>query len=269
MRSGSIAAFVDAIRVTNVLGRVRFPSVDDEAKERRGVEVEEADAREGIGLDLIAFAVGLAVAWYGNWPLTTLVWSLWLSSVVIGYGSLVAALVNFLRKTGHHGAEIRKEMRTGEVGLKVIRWGMGIFLLAFFTVHFGGFHWGHSIFLQLFFPVEGAGSARDFPNAATYWTVVKENAWFLPLALIAQRDLFRRRSIRPEEARTFKEMHAEMGKDMVAPYKNVVRLHLLIFFFAFAVFLKFPAALIYVVVYAVYFFPWRAVKSWRAARTNA
>ncbi len=220
-----------------------------------------------MGLDLVAFAAGLAVAWYGNWPLTALVWSLWLSSLVIGYASIVTALVTFVRGAGDGAAEIRAGMGGGSVATKVVLGGIGIFMLAFFTVHFGGFHWGHSIFLQVFFPVEGAVGSKSFPTAATYWMVVKQNAWFLPLALIAQRDLFWRGSIRSGEARTLKEIQAEFGTDMVAPYKNVVRLHLLIFFFAFAVFLKLPAALIYVVVYAVYFFPWRAVKGWSTTKS--
>jgi hypothetical protein len=41
------------------------------------------------------------------------------------------------------------------------------------------------------------------------------------------------------------------------PYKNVVRLHLLIFFFAFAHFAHLESFVVYAVVYAVYFFPWR------------
>ena len=47
---------------------------------------------------------------------------------------------------------------------------------------------------------------------------------------------------------------------MMAPYRNVVRLHLLIFFFAAAHFAKLDNFLVYAVVYAVYFFPWRLIK---------
>jgi hypothetical protein len=46
----------------------------------------------------------------------------------------------------------------------------------------------------------------------------------------------------------------------VQPYKNVVRMHLLIFFFAFAHFARLENFFVYAVVYAVYFFPWRLVK---------
>jgi hypothetical protein len=43
------------------------------------------------------------------------------------------------------------------------------------------------------------------------------------------------------------------------PYLNVVRLHLLIFFFAAAHLVRLDGFAVYAVVYAVYFFPWRLV----------
>jgi hypothetical protein len=51
---------------------------------------------------------------------------------------------------------------------------------------------------------------------------------------------------------------------MMIPYKNVIRLHLLIFFFAGAHFVKLDSFLVYAVVYAVYFFPWRLLKKQEA-----
>jgi len=58
-------------------------------------------------------------------------------------------------------------------------------------------------------------------------------------------------------ARKFRNAKSGLGGGMMAPYKNVIRLHLLIFFFAGAHFLKLDSFLVYAVVYAVYFFPWR------------
>ena len=52
---------------------------------------------------------------------------------------------------------------------------------------------------------------------------------------------------------------------MMAPYRNVVRLHLLIFFFAGAYAAKLNSFIIYAVVYAVYFFPWRLLRREKAA----
>jgi hypothetical protein len=54
---------------------------------------------------------------------------------------------------------------------------------------------------------------------------------------------------------------AQLGQGgMMAPYKNVVRMHLLIFFFAFAHFARLDNFGVYAVVYAVYFFPWRLLQ---------
>ena len=51
-----------------------------------------------------------------------------------------------------------------------------------------------------------------------------------------------------------------MNSSMMAPYKNVIRMHLLIFFFAAAHFARLDNFLVYAVVYAAYFFPWRLLK---------
>jgi hypothetical protein len=44
------------------------------------------------------------------------------------------------------------------------------------------------------------------------------------------------------------------------PYRNVIRMHMLIFFFFFAHFARLENFAVYAVVYAVYFFPWRLVR---------
>ena len=44
------------------------------------------------------------------------------------------------------------------------------------------------------------------------------------------------------------------------PYVNVIRMHLLIFFFAFCFMLKVHSFVVYAVVYFVYFFPWSEFK---------
>jgi hypothetical protein len=45
-----------------------------------------------------------------------------------------------------------------------------------------------------------------------------------------------------------------------APYRNVVRMHLLTFFFAFAHFARVDTFAVFTVVYAAYFFPWRLLR---------
>ncbi|MCC6414391.1 MAG: hypothetical protein IT582_00565 [Opitutaceae bacterium] len=153
----------------------------------------------------------------------------------------------------------------------------GLFLLAFFTVHFGLFHFVHSVFLNHFFPASTGMKAG--PSFALYATVFT-NYWpFVLVSAVAERSAFRwgpsgtriglpgavgeavdGADLKPREVRV-----AGMG-GMMAPYKNVVRLHLLIFFFAGASFLKLDRFAVYAVVYAVYFFPWRLV---RKAQVNS
>ena len=143
----------------------------------------------------------------------------------------------------------------------------GLFLLAFFTVHFGMFHFVHSIFLNSFFPVV-PDQARSFPGPALYWEVMQRYWYFLPVAFLAERQAFSLSPVEvaaPDNSVTVEAIAARKARNarqsgfngMMAPYKNVIRLHLLIFFFAAAHFARLDNFLVYAVVYAVYFFPWR------------
>lgn len=190
--------------------------------------------------DALGFGGGLALAWFAGWNTTDLIWSLWLSSLVVGYATIVWLL--FSRMRVHQGSG-------GTMAATVLG---GLFLLAFFTVHFGMFHFVHSVFLQFFFPVTPGTAASIQP--IFYGEVVNRYWYFLPLAILAERQAFRPPPTADKNGRMPKA-----GAEMMAPYKNVIRLHLLIFFFAAAHFAKLDSFLVYAVVYAVYFFPWRLV----------
>lgn len=96
--------------------------------------------------------------------------------------------------------------------------------------------------------------------AALYW-------WFIPAAFLAERRGFQRATRTDDTAVTPEAIRARRAKGdaMTAPYRNVIRLHLLIFFFAFAHFTQLENFAVYAVVYAVYFFPWRLVRRGSAA----
>lgn len=189
--------------------------------------------------DAVAFAGGLTVSWFAGWETKDLIWSLWLASLVIGYAMIVWLI--FSRALGNSALLIG-----------------GVFLLAFFTVHFGMFHLVHSVFLNAFFPVT---DMKGFPDATGYHVVLEKYWYFLPVAAVAERQHFRRPPAMAGGG--FKEAMKKDG-DMMKPYRNVVRLHLLIFFFAFASFAKLENFLVYTVVYAVYFFPWRLLRKDKA-----
>ncbi|MEO6875996.1 MAG: DUF6498-containing protein [Opitutaceae bacterium] len=190
--------------------------------------------------DALAFGAGLALAWFGDWQTKDLVWSLWLSSLLVGYAMIVWDIFG-TRALGSPGFV----PPTIGMARAAVLFGQ-IFLLAFFTVHFGMFHFVHGTFLNGFFPLEpgwhGVPGPRLFVHVlADYWP-------FVLVAAVAERKAFRRKVTLP-------------GTDgMIGPYKNVIRLHLLIFFFAFTSFMRLQNFAIYAVVYAVYFFPWRLIK---------
>jgi len=224
--------------------------------------------------DALAFAGGLALAWFGEWQTKDLVWSLWLSSLVVGYAMIVWSIFGPAIYIGTKAWQERVMFRDEPKG-KVVLGGSvlligGLFMLAFFTVHFGMFHFVHSVFLNGFFPV--APGLRG-PSAALYWQVLQAYWPFVLVAAVAERQAFRlappEPATPPDTSVTAEAIAARKARNafgglsqggMMAPYKNVVRLHLLIFFFAFAHFAKLENFLVYVVVYAVYFFPWRLVK---------
>lgn len=210
----------------------------------------------GAWVDALAFLLGLAMAWQFKWRAGDLVWSLWLSSLVVGYATIVWVVLRMWR-----------EHTFGVPGSRALP-GV-LFMLVFFTIHFGGFHFVHSLLLQNFFPVGGEALAEEgqgFPGWPLYAEVARRYWWFVPLAFIAERKSFTA-ALQPAGLQsadlpaTAPAHRAGMaGKAMSAPYRNVVRMHLLIFFFAAVHFLGTDSFLVYAVVYAAYFFPWRLLR---------
>ncbi len=221
--------------------------------------------------DALAFAGGLAVAWFADWETTDLVWSLWLSSLVVGYAMILWSIFSPAILIARGMAQDRTIEFNGKAVSLAALGGTAylvgaLFLLAFFTFHFGMFHFVHSAFLSSFFPVEPGLKHPQMPGPALYAEVVRRYWMFLPMAFLAERKAFRLPVPKPEDVAVTAEAIAKRKArnngftGMMAPYKNVIRMHLLIFFFAFAHFAKLENFLVYAVVYAVYFFPWRLVK---------
>jgi hypothetical protein len=227
-------------------------------------------------LDLVAFGLGLGVAWWRQWQAADLIWSLWLSSLVVGYAMIVWSIFGPMVFIGSQAWLGRRELAGISVGASVLGGAAvvlgGLFLLAFFTFHFGMFHFVHSAFLQGFFPLREGEHVRGMPNLDTYREVLRRYWIFLPAAFVAERLAFRLSpaaseeppdvSVTPAAIEARKKRHAQIGgmSGMMGPYRNVMRMHLLIFFFAAAHFARLENFLVYAVVYAVYFFPWRMVR---------
>lgn len=241
--------------------------------------------------DILAFAIGLGAAYFLKWETKDLVWSLWLCSFVLGYLTLLSALVGGAY-IGFHAIthkDFKKSMRMTAILMAI---GLGAFFLGFFSLHFGGFHAGHSVFLQQFFPVEGMpkdGFGDAFMNPPLLWILVFTHLMapyglFLIPAIVAERQhvfmplIKAIKAVRTDTAPGFpvggtegqrKKKSHPVGDAMGRPYINVIRMHLLIFFFAFAHILKIDSFLVYAVVSFVYFFPWNEVRKRRALNNPA
>ena len=120
------------------------------------------------------------------------------------------------------------------------------------------------MFLSSFFPIT---VGKELHGSALYLEVFRRYWYFVPLAALAERQGFRSPWVASKanpstNAAGVSQRLAELGKgdSMMTPYKNVIRMHLLIFFFVFVHFAGLDNFIVYAVVYAVYFFPWRLVK---------
>ena len=228
--------------------------------------------------DVAAFAVGLMAARVLGWTTTDLVWSLWLSSLTLGYLSILFAI----GKGFYLGsAVVFSDGFPAEYRSKAVLGGslVGLFVLAFFSVHFCAFHAVHAGFLSSFFPPNGVpkqvfssvsfNPIRLLGNAFSY-LMPKYGFFLVPIIISERRALFgslralldAKREFGSDQYLTqlFKASGASTHDLFSRPYVNVVRMHVLIFFFAICHALKIDSFAVYVVVYAVYFFPWSVLR---------
>jgi hypothetical protein len=217
--------------------------------------------------DAVAFGLGLAVARWAGWNTTDLVWSLWLSSLVVGYSTIVwmigqptFALLRESWKERDSAGAIPGALSA----FRAVVIGGAAFLHTFFTFHFGMFHYGHAQFLMWFFPIHAAGDAGHTTRAglSTYIEVVRRYWIFLPSAFLSHRAAFLKKSLTLDRDLSVASFFGgdKRGGLMMEPYRNVLRMHLLIFFFFCAHFLGLESFAVYAVVYAVYFFPWNLLQ---------
>jgi len=207
---------------------------------------------------------------------------MWLASLMIGYSLILWKLFSpaiVLVRMRRDDPNWRETLQIMTAGIVANIFGM-LFLLLFFTIHFGGFHYVHSIFVNSFYPISsGDGVEITSPDLLDYWQALKSYAWFLPLAFLAQRTMFKlpepyhekehataKRLAKEEQATTSKDSILQVGQQRPQSrsalgfgeaYKSVVKRHCLIFFLFGADAAGLPEFFSYMVVYLVYFFPWR------------
>ena len=214
--------------------------------------------------DALALFAALALARAGEWTAADLLWSLWLSSVVLGVAVALwrtarTLLIVTVGTTGivtgvaadlpevRRAASSYAPLRVAAVGGITI---VGALLsLAIFVLFFGAFQFVHSQALFRFFPVPGAPPGF-MADPATYATVLRNYWMFLPAAFLAERRAF-------VPLRASREVAArETKRGMSVVWLNVLRMHILIYAFAFAFVAELEHFPVYVLVYLLYFVPW-------------
>lgn len=273
-----------------------------------------ANSKKDILTDLGLFAVTAGLAWYEGWTARDLLWGLWISSLVLGYSHIIAAIGSALARgdagvlnggTKKAGPDLPVELQTiimdvfllfaaymffGRSGplrfmLLITAPGLAIsvlslarrraallsarkafrvvmilpacvFLLGFFTLHFGGFHLVHSMILQGFFPlIEGVEHVKFLNEQAGLSLALARTSLYEYWPFVLACALSRLSSYRSDMAEF-------SSASLFRPYLNVMRMHLLIFavsLIGMAGFKKFALdAAMYIAIF-VYFFPFSTI----------
>lgn len=213
---------------------------------------------------LLAGGVTYYFAITGQWTSADILWSLWISSLLIGYLTLMLGAIGQLR-FGLWGSPVQSvSSRQGEPSQKVglaaflILLGMAIFQIAFFTVHFLGFHYGHSLFLNEFFPIISAETLDHWRVDPLDWLMAlvihgMQNYWPVVLVSAVMQHAMLVAALRDDR------------QAMMAPYKTVVKMHITIILLGFlaAFGVKEPILLILLMFYFLPLVSW--VKAARAS----
>jgi hypothetical protein len=143
--------------------------------------------------DIFAFGICLGLARYLRWDTTDLVWSLWLSSLTLGYLTFFSAFAGGVYYVSRQ-KKFPENRRASDILIVI---AVGAFFLAFFSFHFGAFHAGHASFLSSFFPSEGMPEkgkefGQAFANPFLLWALafshlVMPYGLFLVAVIIAER----------------------------------------------------------------------------------
>ncbi len=240
--------------------------------------------------DIPAYLLAIGSAWLLQWKTTDLVWSLWLCSLVVGYLTILSVIGGgaYIGLKAISDEDFPKKHRPKAVLIGSL---VALFVLGFFSLHFCAFHAGHATFLSTFFPLKGLPGRTftdAFMNPFLLWKTAIQHLLpvygiFIIPVMIAEREyVFAPLAKAIKKAREGmqegpaqdssqppKKMATGAGDPFFRPYINVIRMHILIFFFAFCQKMNLESFLIWAAVYSLYFFPWKVLKrdpskSWAA-----
>jgi hypothetical protein len=201
-------------------------------------------------ISLFSFVVIFILARVENWTAGNMVWSLWITSLITGYGYLIAGIIsNSFGNAILSEENLVNRLFQGSVhaGIKygLLIFGL-LFQLGFFTVHFGLFHFVYSIFLSQFFPIMDRSFER-FPDFLFFVSTSFEAYWPVILFTLVA-------SIRKFQ-RILSQNEVNFTK---RAYVNVIKIHLSIFLFA-GLSATGINEWMFLLIFIIYFFPFSAV----------
>lgn len=189
---------------------------------------------------MAAFLATVAAALAWHWQAADIVWSMWVSSIVTGYAMILVAIGSGMWR----GRNLmrRDEAVAERVATPVVLIG-GLFMFAFFSVHFLMFHYGHAAFTRLFFPLADIPASGGMPGLDRILMVTLAAYWPVVLAsLVSRQEGFRAALV------------GNPAKAMTLPYHYVMKNHVTIFIVAILNAMGLGNYVLYA-VFAWYYFP--------------
>jgi hypothetical protein len=238
--------------------------------------------------DAFAFVLWLVIAWFARWTATDLVWSLWLSSFVIGYALILWTVFRpaeqlasgIWRMRPRADLERKASGEMSPLGQESVIGIGALVILGFYTVAFAFANDVVSNFLVMYFPLDG-NQFRTWPSSMSFYAEIAHRYWyFLPSAFLTARGAFLKNPL-PEladprsktrwiekvdsvEARgvddgmTLTELNTPTT-GLREAFRGVYRMLVLMIVFMICDLVHLANFPLYVVVYTCFFFPWRLV----------
>ena len=200
-----------------------------------------------LAVEALLYGLALALLNAQAWGPKDVVWTLWATSLVTGYltlilGSAGASLGAAIKARSAPDFSWQQALPLAVGGLVVM-----VFFLGFFTVHFGLFHLVHAVFLNEFFPLIDWGDHRPglIEQALAYLQrCFQSYPLFFLLCLLSHL---------PGLIGIARGTAGGAGM-LIKPYGNVIKLHLMILAIGFSSAAGYDGAAV-IVFLAVYFLP--------------
>jgi hypothetical protein len=179
--------------------------------------------------DVLTFVVILAIDFSLKWTTSDLVWSFWLSSISVGYLVIVTSALRIPGTINSliNNKNVKTESNINPKHIVLGSFAISLFLIGFFSVHFLGFHIVHASFLKSAFPLEGfemrSRGFIDFNFLISIFKILIPLYWPMVLvSFINKREFF-------FPSKDEFNLHKIVRSFGFGPYKNVIKVHVLIF----------------------------------------